>query len=268
MVKKKEGDGLHPASHYLVVENPEVVTTWHLRVRNMKGELDHTLMGAAWAALHEGYRGNKYAGPNKAEALDKLEKLYEKEGMDEPGEEDTEPTEDDTDHMTKAEAAIKTFGSEWVWAGVSHNAYLDRTKDILPLALLERDLERQTKAIAAGRLPDYGGLWVNHSKDKNNKPLFMVAGRALFKAIAPDTRMIIEAGTIKTEVAKLLDGAVWPMSIGYYYTQAAGSKEYSEFVQYERSVLVQKQPANPLTFFKVYKREAVTKDVLGKLSGE
>jgi len=29
------------------------------------GPLNHHLMGAAWAALHGGYRGNKYEGPGK-----------------------------------------------------------------------------------------------------------------------------------------------------------------------------------------------------------
>jgi hypothetical protein len=40
-----------------------------------------TRMGAAWAALHEGHRGNKYDGPGKSEAIAKLKKLYEREVM-------------------------------------------------------------------------------------------------------------------------------------------------------------------------------------------
>ena len=85
-VMKTEADGEHPASHYLVVEDPEKPTTWHLRVRNVAGEIDHRLMGAAWAALHGGYRGNVYEGPDKAEAIRKLRALYEREGMDTPKE--------------------------------------------------------------------------------------------------------------------------------------------------------------------------------------
>ena len=42
-------------------------------------------MGAAWAALHEGHRGNEYDGPGKSEAIAKLKKLYEREGMKPPG---------------------------------------------------------------------------------------------------------------------------------------------------------------------------------------
>lgn len=84
MLTKKEADGEHPASHYLVVEDPDTVTTWHLRVRDVAGALDHRLMGAAWAALHGGYRGNVYEGPNKTEAIAKLRKLYEQEDMPMP----------------------------------------------------------------------------------------------------------------------------------------------------------------------------------------
>lgn len=83
-VMKTEADGEHPASHYLIVEDPEKPTTWHLRVRNAAGELDHRLMGGAWAALHGGYRGSRYEGPGKEEAIRKLTALYEREGLDTP----------------------------------------------------------------------------------------------------------------------------------------------------------------------------------------
>lgn len=76
-IRKKEVDGLHPADHYLVVEDPKTVTTWHLRVKNTDGKVDPRLMGAAWAALHGGYRGNQYEGAKKKEAIEKLKALYE-----------------------------------------------------------------------------------------------------------------------------------------------------------------------------------------------
>ena len=81
---KTEGDGQHPAGHYLVVEDPQKPSTWHLRVRNVAGDLDHRLMGGAWAALHGGYRGNVYEGPGKTEALAKLKRLYASEDMETP----------------------------------------------------------------------------------------------------------------------------------------------------------------------------------------
>jgi hypothetical protein len=52
------------------------------------GKPDHGLMGAAHAALHGGFRGNKYEGPDKGKAIDKLKALYKSEDMDWPGESD------------------------------------------------------------------------------------------------------------------------------------------------------------------------------------
>lgn len=89
-VMKKEEDGLHPSSHYLVVENPKESSTWHLRVKNADGKVDHGLMGAAWAAIHEGFRGNKYEGPDKEAALTKLKKLYKQEKQPMPSKSETE----------------------------------------------------------------------------------------------------------------------------------------------------------------------------------
>ena len=48
------------------------------------GNPDHGLMGAAHAALHGGYRGNKYEGPGKEGAISKLKAMYKSEGMDWP----------------------------------------------------------------------------------------------------------------------------------------------------------------------------------------
>jgi hypothetical protein len=57
----------------------------HLPVRDSPdGPLNHHLMGAAWAALHGGYRGNKYEGPGKEAAIEKLKRLYRSEGMELP----------------------------------------------------------------------------------------------------------------------------------------------------------------------------------------
>jgi hypothetical protein len=57
----------------------------HLPVRaTPDGPLNHHLMRAAWAALHGGYRGNRYEGPGKNAAIEKLKALYRAEGMDMP----------------------------------------------------------------------------------------------------------------------------------------------------------------------------------------
>jgi 2'-5' RNA ligase len=96
-ITRQEGDGPHPASHYLVVEDAQKPSTWHLRVRGRDGKPDHRLMGAAWAALHGGYRGNKYEGPNKQEALAKLRRLYASEGLETP---DSKATDQGGDKAT------------------------------------------------------------------------------------------------------------------------------------------------------------------------
>jgi len=70
---------------YLVVEDKSKPTTWHLQVK-VNGKPSHSHMGAAWAALHGGYRGNKYEGPKKAAAISKLKALYKSEGMPTPKE--------------------------------------------------------------------------------------------------------------------------------------------------------------------------------------
>jgi len=57
----------------------------HLPVTGEDGKPDHYLMGAAWAALHGGYRGNKYEGADKDKAIAALKALYKSEGMDTPG---------------------------------------------------------------------------------------------------------------------------------------------------------------------------------------
>lgn len=85
MVTKKEGSAEYPASAYLVAENADEPSTWHLRVRDESGKPDHRLMGAAYAALYENYRGNTYQGPGKEQATAKLRSLYASEDLPWPG---------------------------------------------------------------------------------------------------------------------------------------------------------------------------------------
>lgn len=58
-VTKREDDGDHPAGHYLYVPDSESPSTWKLRVKDVNGELDPRLLGAAQAALTVGYRGQR-----------------------------------------------------------------------------------------------------------------------------------------------------------------------------------------------------------------
>jgi hypothetical protein len=58
----------------------------HLPYTDDKGKISHSHMGAAWAALHGGYRGNKYTGAGKSAAIAKLKALYKAEKMATPQE--------------------------------------------------------------------------------------------------------------------------------------------------------------------------------------
>jgi hypothetical protein len=92
-------------------------------VRGKDGKPDHTLMGAAWAALHGGYRGNKYQGPQKAQALAKLRKMYSSENMKMPSEKMA------TMFRDKA-------GTTW-FVGIYSNNFQDKQDDIISEAAHE-----------------------------------------------------------------------------------------------------------------------------------
>jgi cell division protein FtsB len=79
--KKSVGEKRKGGVLYLVHEGEN----GHLPYTHEDGKPNHRLMGAAWAALHDGYRGNKYEGPNKEAAISKLTAIYKKEGMETPG---------------------------------------------------------------------------------------------------------------------------------------------------------------------------------------
>jgi hypothetical protein len=72
-----------PAGDFLVVDDPEKPSTWHLPVK-VNGEIDRRLMGAAWAALHKGSHGNKYEGPGKEQAIRDLRAMYRDEDIEMP----------------------------------------------------------------------------------------------------------------------------------------------------------------------------------------
>lgn len=130
-VTKTESDGQHAAAHYLVVEDAAQSSTWHLRVRGLDGQPDHTLMGAAWAALHGGYRGNKYAGPDAAGALTKLKALYAAEKMPEPGA-DAKAAAADADDAEDADAAPHLADAPPLGATDTRRVLLGETGSIQP----------------------------------------------------------------------------------------------------------------------------------------
>jgi hypothetical protein len=114
---------------YLVVEDSAKPSTYHLQVKR-NGKPDHRLMGAAWAALHGGYRGNTYQGPDKAQALDKLKALYRAEKMDLPSE--------------KSFTVFKDHAGAYRWIARTTTAYRDRDGEIISTKALEADAARMT----------------------------------------------------------------------------------------------------------------------------
>lgn len=99
MATKTEGGKSYPAKSYLVVGDKEQPSTWHLRVRDENGAPDHRVMGAAWAALHSGFRGNKYEGSQKSQAIERLKKLYLAEDLPLPDETKSESLQDQIDNI-------------------------------------------------------------------------------------------------------------------------------------------------------------------------
>lgn len=108
---KKIGGTEYPASSFLVVEDPESPSTWHLPVKDPDGTPNHRLMGAAWAALHGGYRGRKYSGPEKEDAIRKLRAIYKTEDMETPSTEVSTPEGlDDLDSLIFEEETAAEIG--------------------------------------------------------------------------------------------------------------------------------------------------------------
>ncbi len=101
---------------YLVVEDPEKKSTWRLPVKR-GGKVDHRLMGAAWAALHGGFRGNRYEGPGKEAALGKLKRLYASEGVDVPKDKAEETEEQEVKKFNSCHKPSGSGGGQFCETG-------------------------------------------------------------------------------------------------------------------------------------------------------
>jgi hypothetical protein len=133
MWRVKAGD----PGDYLVVEDRTKPSTWHLQVRR-NGTPDHRLMGAAWAALHGGFRGNTYQGPNKTDALAKLKRLYAAEKLELPAE--------------KSFVVFKDHAGQPRWIARTTTAYRDRDGEIISEAAQDADSQRMTATKQFGPL--------------------------------------------------------------------------------------------------------------------
>jgi hypothetical protein len=246
------------------------------------GTPDHRLMGAAWAALHGGYRGNKYEGPDKGKALDKLKALYKAEDMPLPTEKEVQPsivdrvfnlfkegrrnaTPDagrlqqihDLAVMNGASCPLvfKQANGRHRWILFSSNAYQDRDKEIVKQAALEADVARTDKEVGG-----FGPLrwWHMGAPD----PIERIPGPGAdigscdYRAMSG--RVLIESGTFVNEriVAAIKERAdTLAGSIGFFHPTTEPDNEgvYHNIVVFERSLLPRGKASNPLTALTVTK---------------
>lgn len=220
---------------YLIVEDRTKPTTWHLQVRT-NGKPDHRLMGAAWAALHGGYRGNTYQGPGKGEALSKLRALYASEKMPIPESKEILFT------------VYKDASGADRWFAVSSTAYRDRDKQIV-----------STKALdGAVALADASGF-------RGPLRFWHVPGVELgdcdYQATAQDGRFLIESGTFRSPAlaaAVKSHAGEYQMSIGFTHPpdEPDASGVFHHIAIFERSIVPTGRASNPLTHFALVTKES------------
>jgi hypothetical protein len=197
---KSEGDGDHPASHYLVVEDPEKPTTWRLRVRGTDGELDHGLMGGAWAALHGGYRGNKYEGPNKEMALAKLKRFYKQEGMDTPSEQKW--------------VSYKSADGAWRWLSIVNWAVVDKEAELITEQAYRDAITYAEKTSNYGELDE---IHVDGTDVGDCDTLFILkGGNEPAKLCAGGTWRDTEKATLAREAIQA-ESSYWGMSLKFRF---------------------------------------------------
>lgn len=241
-----------PASCFLVVEDPKKSTSWHLQVKDPDGKPNHTLMGAAWAALHEGYRGNKYAGPNKAEALAKLTALYKAEKMPLPS--------------SKSFSAYKDAGGAWRWVAISGSAFRDRDGEIVTAKALAGAVDR---ADARSDQPDYGPLRWWHVggwefPDGIEKWETWKAGPGLDLGTCDFSmvfgNMLIESGTFKSaEIGEAINEVADTLGLSICFSHPLDEpkeKSFDNINLLERSLLPDAFASNLLTKLSMAKGES------------
>jgi hypothetical protein len=211
---------------YLVVEDRTKPSTWHLQVKR-NGKADHGLMGAAWAALHDGFRGNAYQGPGKQEALAKLKRLYEQEGMGLPS--------------GKSFAVFKDASGSYRWIARTTTAYRDRDGEILSEKALEEDAARMTVTGI------YGPLRYWHVGQPDPLSIDAPWGTGLdigdcdFSIVIGRTS--IESGTFKNEAlgrAFADDASSFELSPGFFHAATepdAATGVFDHIRRFERSTV-------------------------------
>lgn len=154
--------------------------------------------------------------------------------------------------LYSAAKSLYDSGSDYVWTGVSHNAWQDDIQDIIPLDLILDDIEWQKSKIAKGEWNQFGeGLWIDHDPSK-------VIGDCLVREVLEGGRSCIEGGQLKSGNEKL-NGV--QMSIGYKALTIGGN--YLLVYVRERSALEKTHRVNGRTFFSV-KRGRLLEDAAVK----
>ena len=263
---------------YLIVEDPEKKTTWHLQVK-VDGKPDHNLMGAAMAALTVGHRGNVYAGPGKGEALAKLKKLYAAENMTMPGEKEApEPsllkqlvswltdwaTKEgkrnsgaDGERLQKAHDLLVENGAQCTlkvykgtdgrlrWVTFSSTAFRDRDHEIVSTKALDEDVAQ------ADATKEYGPLrwWHVDGLDLGQCDYNAMSGKVL-----------IESGTFNSEQvgASIKEAADdLAVSIGFQHppSEPDAAGVFHHIRRFERSLLPADKASNLFTQLSVAKEQ-------------
>lgn len=278
-VTKAEGDCGHPSSHYLVVEDSSKPTTWHLRVKNCQGNYDRGLAGAAWAALHKGYRGNKYGGPSSSSALSKLKGIYKSQGWDLPSEnkeleEDEQsglferivdaiksifPTSKPSDEDQEQMMIWKEANGDYRWVARYSNNFRDRSNP--PEIISEKSHKRFVDLVEKGLAP-MPELWLWHTPD-------LCIGKADWVGY-DDSGFALAAGSIRKEFSDVAEWLMTRKDVLLSHgmpkrTVARDPNEPSVIVEHETkeiSILPDFAAANLITGFFVFKEDemAITPD--------
>lgn len=223
-------DGL-PASAFLVIEDPETISTWHLPVKDANGKPDHRLMGAAWAALHGGFRGSKYEGPKKTDAIAKLKKLYDQEGMTLPSE--------------KSFVVFKQADGLYRWVTLSSSSFMDRDGETIHAKALAEDVDRCDSVKSYGPLRWWHlGTW--EAPDGIEQWETWKAGPGVDLGTCDFNmlhgKMLIESGTFKTPeigeaFSQLQDELEVSITFSHPMNEPGKNKEFEHIHRLERSLL-------------------------------
>jgi 2'-5' RNA ligase len=227
---------------YLIALDPQKSSTWHLQVKR-GGKPDHGLMGSAWAALHSGFRGNVYQGPQKGAALAKLKKLYQSEGVDIPKTKDflISPIAEDAAPSFRV---FKDASGRYRWVAQSSTAYQDRDREIVSTKALADD------CAFADSTGHYGPLRWWHAPGLD-------LGDCDFNAM--HGKVLIESGTFRSptiaqKVASASDSL--EISLGFLHlpTEPDASGVFHHIRKFERSLVPRGKASNRFTAFRVKER--------------